>query len=291
MFQQILMWLLRSAIVGVGYVLSLTIIGAVFSALGIRFANTNQSSDFLFWQLLAGIVIGLVLGPLAERIVATRFRHLIIWTCVIFFNIVSVMIEGTFFAPERMGGNLPALVVQQFILAFVTAALVTFLFARQETTPLVLPARAWYDWLWRFIVSALSYLVFYFIFGATNYALVTKPYYETHAGGLVTPAVDIVLTAETIRAVLIVLSVLPFLLTITKPRRERVIWTGILLFTIGGIVPLLFQVGALPAFLLVASAVEIFFQNFSTGVVTALLLGRTAAHSALRNEKDQTARA
>lgn len=259
-----------------GYLISLLIIGAIFSALGIRFANTNQSSDFLFWQLLAGIVIGLVLGPLAERIGATRVRHLVIWTCIIFLNIVSVIIEGTFFAPERMGGNLPALLVQQFILALATVALVTWLFARQETMLIVLPPRRWYDWLWRFVVSALSYLVFYFIFGATNYVLVTRPYYETHAGGLETPATNIVLTAETFRAVLIVLSVLPFLLTISKPRRERVLWTGILLFAIGGIVPLLYQVGALPPFLLIASGVEIFFQNFSTGVVAALLLGQSA---------------
>ncbi len=48
-----------------------------------------------------------------------------------------------------------------------------------------------------------------------------------------------------------------------------------MLFAIGGIVPLLYQVNALPLPLLIASAVEIFFQNFLTGIVAGLLLGRS----------------
>jgi VIT1/CCC1 family predicted Fe2+/Mn2+ transporter len=49
--------------------------------------------------------------------------------------------------------------------------------------------------------------------------------------------------------------------------------TGWLLFAIGGIVPLVLQISSLPLLLLIASAVEIFLQNFLTGAVAARLLG------------------
>jgi hypothetical protein len=136
-----------------------------------------------------------------------------------------------------------------------------------------LRTRPWYSWLWRFIVSSFSYLVFYFIFGGLNYSLVTRPYYETHAGGLTVPAPEIVLVLETVRGLLIVFSVLLFLLTVRGTRRQLMVKTGWLLFAVGGIIPLVWQISSLPLFLLFASGIEIFFQNFLTGVVAAWLMG------------------
>ncbi|NMB60035.1 MAG: hypothetical protein GYA12_12765, partial [Chloroflexi bacterium] len=101
----------------------------------------------------------------------------------------------------------------------------------------------------------------------------TRPYYETHAGGLTVPPALTVLVIELIRAPLIVLSVVPFLLFHRTNRTRMAVNTGLILFIIGGIVPLLFQAGSLPAILLLASGVEIFLQNFSTGFVSGWLLG------------------
>jgi hypothetical protein len=70
-----------------------------------------------------------------------------------------------------------------------------------------------------------------------------------------------------------VFSVLPLVLTIRTTRRRLAIMCGVILFVIGGVIPLLQQVNTLPLFLLVASAWEIFFQNFLTGVVVAILMG------------------
>jgi hypothetical protein len=42
---------------------------------------------------------------------------------------------------------------------------------------------------------------------------------------------------------------------------------------VGGIVPVVLQISSLPFFLLAASTVEIFCQNFLTGAVSAWLLG------------------
>jgi len=52
---------------------------------------------------------------------------------------------------------------------------------------------------------------------------------------------------------------------------------GFLLFWIGGVVPLVLQSATLPSMLLLASGMEIFFQNFLTGVVAAGLLWTGAA--------------
>jgi hypothetical protein len=72
---------------------------------------------------------------------------------------------------------------------------------------------------------------------------------------------------------LIVFSVFLFLLSVRGNKRELMFSTGWLLFAVGGIVPLFWQVGTLPLPLLLASAVEIFFQNFQTGGVSAWLMG------------------
>jgi hypothetical protein len=103
--------------------------------------------------------------------------------------------------------------------------------------------------------------------------MVTKPYYDSHAGGLTVPAPEVVLVLESIRGVLIVFSVLLLLLSVRGSRRQLMLTTGWLLFAVGGIIPLIWQINALPLFLLFASAIEIFFQNFLTGAVAALFMG------------------
>jgi hypothetical protein len=47
----------------------------------------------------------------------------------------------------------------------------------------------------------------------------------------------------------------------------------VILFAIGGIIHLSMQIGILPAKLLIASGIEIFFQNFLMGAVAAIALG------------------
>jgi hypothetical protein len=192
------------------------------------------------------------------------------------FNLGSVAFEGAYFAPDLVTTPIPVLLAQQLLATAGAALMITMLFAPSGFSfswSDALRTRPWYSWLWRFIVSSFSYLMFYFIFGGLNYSLVTKPYYENHAGGLTVPAPEIVFVLETIRGLLIVFSVLLFLLTVRGTRRQLMVKTGWLLFAIGGIIPLMWQINALPLFLLFASGIEIFFQNFLTGVVAARLMG------------------
>lgn len=259
-------YLWRSLVVGGGY-------GA-----GLALTNLLLSHDLawraLAWRFAAGLAIALALGWLVAALPATSERQLLVWGSVIFFNLVSVTIEGRFFAPEHVQGSLVSLILQQGLVSLVTSWLLVRLFA----TPAIVPPerlvkRSWLSWVWRIAASALGYVVFYYFFGALNYLLVTGPYYQSHTGGLAVPSQGVILRAELIRGVLIVLSLLPYLLTTTTNRKRTALVSGLVLYAVGGLAPLLMQVGALPLFLLAASAVEIFLQNFSTGMVTAVLLG------------------
>ena len=250
------------------------LIGMVFGALGLIQPAGNNAASSLMWMLLSGILLGLFLGPLAARTQATRRQHMLIWTAVIFCNMGAVALEGAFFAPDLVPIPIPVLAIQMCFAALVVSSLITMLFAgREQSAAMVesLRQRSWFAWTWRFLLASASYLVFYWVFGALNYNLVTEPYYTAHAGGLDAPVTATVLKVELIRAPLLVLSVLLFILASHRTRRNLVIVTGLMLFWVGGVVPLVLQVNTLPLPLLLASAVEIFLQNFLTGVVTAYL--------------------
>jgi hypothetical protein len=265
----------KGLLVGAVYAAALAIGGLLLGRLGFSMPGVGDPLARLLWAFAGGVIMGLALGPIAAYMPAARRRHFFVWTSLIFLNIVSVVIEGSFFAPQLIGNALPALLVQQTVAALAAGWAITALFAAQaggvshSASP-----RSWLSWTWRFTASVLVYVVFYFIFGGINYVLVTRPYYETHVGGLAVPPVAVTLQAEIIRGALIALSVLPFLLTLRASRRRQALLTGFVLFAIGGLVPLTLQVGSLPLVLLGASAVEIFFQNFLTGVVDSRLLAK-----------------
>ncbi|WP_458205753.1 hypothetical protein [Haladaptatus sp. NG-SE-30] len=101
----------------------------------------------------------------------------------------------------------------------------------------------------------------------------TKPYYDAQMGGITTPDTSVILVLELVRGLLIALSVVPFVRSVRATRRERAVVAGLVLFVFSGLVPLLFQLETLPAFLLFASGYEILLQVGPTGVVVALLLG------------------
>ena len=271
----------RSALVAVGYVIGLMLAGIIGAILGVQMgAGTSGASNFM-WMILAAFLLGVFLGPFAARLSLTRVQHFILWASLILFNLGSVAIEGAYFAPDLVPLPIPVLLAQQALASAIAALTITLVFAKvghSISWMHALHAHPWYSWIWRFILSAFSYLAFYFVFGGLNYSLVTKPYYESHAGGLTVPEPQLVFIIESIRGVLIVFSVLLFLLSMRGTRRQLMVSTGWLLFSVGGIIPLIWQIGHLPLFLLFASAIEIFCQNFLTGAVAAWLMGIEDIH-------------
>jgi hypothetical protein len=266
----------RSVLVAICYAFGLVVAGIIGEILGWQMSTKPGSEQGLVPLIGSIVLLGFFLGPLASRLGLSRLQHLVLWGSLIVFNLGSVALEGAYFAPNLVSVPIPVLLAQQLLATLAAALAITFLFGRAGSSlswKAALETRPWYSWLWRFLLSSLSYLAFYFAFGGLNYSLVTKPYYDSHAGGLTVPAPEVVLVLESIRGVLIVFSVLLLLLSIRGSRRQLMVTTGWLLFSVGGIIPLVWQINTLPLFLLLASAIEIFFQNFLTGAVAAMFMG------------------
>jgi hypothetical protein len=265
-----------SVLVALGYMIGIFVAGMIGALFGLQVPAQVAQPSRLILLLIGTLLVGVFIGPFASRLNLSRAQGLLLWGSLILFNMGSVTIEGAYFAPNLVPIPVPMLVLQQVCATMGAAMVITTVFrsaGNAVSWMSALQQRPWYSWTWRLLLSAMSYLAFYFVVGGLNYQLVTKPYYETHAGGLTVPPVHVVLVVELIRAVLIAFSVFLFLLSARGTRRQLMISAGWLLFAIGGIIPLLLQIGSLPLFLLAASAVEIFFQNFLTGAVAAMLLG------------------
>lgn len=265
--------LLKSLLTGLAYTIALILGGILVSSVGLELPQAKDAVEKVAWSFAGGVIAGLSLGPIAANMPIPRTRHLIVWSSLLFLNLASVVFEGFFFAPDVIGNGLLGLLAQQFLASFGSAWMITMLYAPK--VPIMTPPstkRSGFSWVWRIMVSALMYVSFYYFFGTINYLLVTKPYYETHAGGLEVPALPVTLAVEILRGVLIALSVLPYILSASSGHRRFALQTGLILFAVGGLVPLTMQVGVLPLLLLAASGVEIFFQNFLTGIVIARFL-------------------
>lgn len=264
----------HAILVAAGYVFSMVASGIITSLLGFELP-TSGSGVLILLTFIAGFMLAIFIGPLAVRMTGSRGRQALVWFSIVFFNMGSVAIEGAYFAPELVPMPLPILFIQQLVASTTIAMLVALLFSRPAKSPSIrdsLRLRPWISWVWRFLASCLTYLLAYFVFGAINYSLVTQPFYETHTGGLNVPPLELVLFVEVLRAPLIILSIGLFVFSFAVSRRRLVLTTGILLFWVGGLVPLVLQLGTLPVPLLLASVVEILFQNTLTGVVAAGLL-------------------
>jgi len=272
----LLKFLGSSVLVALGYMTGIFGAEMISALLGLSMLAEATPTSSLVLLVIGTILLGAFIRPFASRLSLSRGQGFLLWGSLILFTFGSVMLEGAYFAPELVSTPIAMLVMQQLFAATGAALVIVCISGASRRTASwksSLQQRPWYSWTWRFLLSALSYLVFYFVVGGLNYQLVTKPYYETHAGGLTVPAIDIVLIVESIRSILIVFSVFLFLLSIRGTQTQLMVSTGWLLFAIGGIIPLILQIGTLPIFLLAASAVEIFFQNFLTGVLAASLLG------------------
>lgn len=268
----------RSLVVALVYTLASTVIGGLLMRSAEGLTPPVNPSLLLATTFISGFLTGVTMGPLAAHLHASRLRSMVIFTIVVFLNMASVVIEGHFFAPGLLPlAVVPRVVVLHALTALITGGTLSFLFPAQQPAGTFTAKRTPLSWAGRFGLSAAAYLLFYYGFGAVNYALVTGPYYEAHPSLLAVPQPGTVLMVAASRSVVIILSILPLILALRTSRRAGAVWCGLTLFVIGGVLPLLMQAGSLPPLLLVASGVEIFFQNFLAGAVAGLLLQRTKA--------------
>ena len=119
----------------------------------------------------------------------------------------------------------------------------------------------------KILVGAAVYMVSYYVWGWLNYNLFTKSFYESGVSGLHIPEGAVLVKIIIFRGVLITLSVAPFLLNALPDNKLKIFETGSILFMFGGIIPMIYTIGMLPEALIWYSLIEIFLQNFISGVL------------------------
>ncbi len=268
------------ALAGWGSILARSVAaGAVYSA-----ANALSRFDTA-WEnaavyLVTGTLTCLALAPfvLHSRL-SRRWSALTLWAAVLSVRVVGLGIEGALFRPAT---------APNAIAAAVSGAVVTLVFAACAVWLLAPPSasggaaspsadsarRGWWGWTWRALAVGLAYFVFYFVFGSANALLYTRSFYENNpVYGLALPPVGTIVIAESIRGPLFGLGALLLAWMTAAPRRPLALWLGTALFVVGSAAAYIETVfRAMPLGFNIATLIELFLQNFLTGVVAAYLL-------------------
>lgn len=275
MIKRIVGFILKVIATVIVYVISVMIAGGILSSLGAALpAVTDEMSALFAKLLLSGAVIGVTFYILTKFIEFSRLKLLFAAFTVLFLNLVSVIFEGAYFVSGVISKQMVLpLIFQQFIVSLLLSGTIALLFGKKNIKIIYnyFPAHSFVGWVWRIVASMACYMIFYYVFGRINFAIFTGSYYEENIGGLSIPSLIDVVKIESVRSLFIVLSVL-LIANSYFDVRKRAVMTGLTVFLIGGVMPLVQQVGTLPSTLVIASLIEIFFQNFLTGVVLALLI-------------------
>jgi hypothetical protein len=121
------------------------------------------------------------------------------------------------------------------------------------------------------LLSGVSYVIYYLIFGAITYQYFTKVYYPNAAQQAAQIGVWFWLM-EFGRGLLMTLGVLPVICTLRMSRIQSAIAVGALLWIAGGLSPLLMPNEVLGTAQRIIHIVEILTQNAPLGITAVLLL-------------------
>ena len=246
---------------------------------GLCFTVSAAGTGHFGWWWLAGTLICASLMPVVMYgPVKPASQFSAISLAIIVIGLVCTMSEGMLFYPEsraQMGKALWGGTVVYLAASAVIVAVGWMLKLRREAEvgigqrsvtavgPMVL-------------LSGLSYVVYYMIFGAIAFQLFTKKYYP-HAAEQVAALGGWFWAYQLMRGVLMVLAVLPVIYTLRLPRWKAAAAVGLLVWIVGGGAPLLVPNESMEPAQRYAHILEILTQNFSLGVTATLLLRRKTA--------------
>ena len=263
--------ILRSMLLGLIYAL----VNALAATILGSFSRLAPSIDNLAIWFFTGTLVCLSLSPFvihSHR--SRRFTIFAVWAVLAFVRVFGLGIEGALFKPAAaMNAVLGASIGILTALIIAWAAVKLLLPAGQESV--VTLKRKWWEWAWRVLLVGGVYFACYFIFGATNFVLYTKSFYENNPQyGLARPEAGIIFLAQLVRGPLFGLGSLFILLTVAHlPRRRIAVWLGILLFIVGGLAPYVeITFRTMPIGFNLATITELFLQNFLTGILAAYIL-------------------
>lgn len=271
----------RSLVVGVAYV-ALTIGAAMLNGLlGVQIDVTNIPMDYtqiLIGTALAGVVIGLTLGPLSTRLrVPLLDRAIAMFLAIFVVMTLLSAVEAVFFTTFVTTANFAALPMQALTEALL-ALVIAWLFppsSVEETLGQALRAtlasRSAFGWLWRFIVAGVLYVPIYLLFGVLISPIVV-PYYTAMGLPLVIPPFSVMIPLEIARGLVFALALFPLIALLRGPRWRTAFWIGLTIAALGGWAPML-SGSFLPMTLRLVHGAEITADSFVQGLMLTWVLG------------------
>jgi hypothetical protein len=252
-----------------------SLVSAAIAALLGPLSRQKPTWDNLLVWMLAGLLICTALAPFILRSTWSKLDTVLaVWAAIVFVRTLGLGIEGYLFKPTQATVAIIAALVGILISLLVAWLLVRLLLpSKSVVAGGAGGARPWWGWLWRVLLVGLAYFVFYFVFGATNALLYTRTFYENNPQyGLVLPAPATIFLAELIRGPLFGLGSLFVARSASMTRRQSGVALGLLLFVLGGLAPYLETTfRTMPLGFNLATMLELFLQNFLTGLVAARL--------------------
>ncbi|HNW54411.1 MAG TPA: hypothetical protein PKN21_09095 [Bacteroidales bacterium] len=252
------------------YIIEVMIISGILIAFGLHFPELKVSQQVSFIQLMLSELIGAAFALyLVLKYSISGLSVFLILAFILFFSNISVAIEGAIFTPGYITGSvLVSLFVQQLLISVAFSLTAVLLFRKKHfTTSAETVVNVDNSLAVKILVGAVVYMASYYVWGWLNYNLFTKSFYESGVSGLHIPEGAVLIKIILFRGVLITCSVVPFLLFALPGNKGKLFETASILFLFGGIIPMIYTIGMLPVVLIWYSLIEIFLQNFISGLL------------------------
>ena len=191
----------------------------------------TMAGPFLLEQIIIdfviGIVVGFVFGLIFTRLYYRRLVRIGVgWLLLFIIQWLTTMIEGYFFTTMLTEALLLAAAMMGLLISFLHAMFIGFLFPPNYTDKSLrtelkghFTERPWYHWLWRFMLTAVLYLVIYYGIG-TLISPIVLPFYLDMGTGLTIPPVWVILVVEISRGFLYILALFPLLVSLKVETKE-----------------------------------------------------------------------
>lgn len=249
---------------------------------GLSFTISAMGAGNFGWFYLSGVVTAAALLPIVRfgpRNLFAQFAS--IWLAMEIIGLVCVMSEAVLFFPEMKAQLTTTLLGGSVNYLLATAVMVGLgkalkLGAGEEK---LVPHRSLAMAIPMALVAAISYLIYYEVFGGIAYQFFTKQYYPHAAEQAIALGIWFPIY-QLGRGLAMTLAVLPIIYTLRLPRWQAAVVVGLLVWIVGGGAPLLVPNGTMVTAQRYIHIVEIFTQNFSLGVTAVWLLRPGAAKTA-----------
>jgi len=248
---------------------------ALFCVLGgLCFTASALGVGHFWWWWIAGIIMAAALLPVVRCGPRSGWAQFGAMAAVlVIVALVCVLTEGALFFPETRN-MLARSLIGGTVFYVLTAAVLTVLaklLRLGSPSELSVEHRSVPAAFAMVLLSGLSYVLYYFVFGAIAFQLFTKKYYP-HAVEQVGALGPWFYPYQWGRGLLMALAVLPVIYALRMPRWKAAIVVGLMIWIVGGGAALL-----VPSTLMVpaqryAHIIEIMTQNVSLGLTAVWLL-------------------